>query len=351
MNTCDTLIQQRYEIGAQIESELYTLEEPSLLPFLRERDALREYVNITIATLAESLATREPETFGRHLGWMRTVLSGRGVSPAGARQIGDTFNSVLLRALPEECLDDLEPALQAGTVSFGALQHESPSYLSEEEPHYDLAKRYLDALLAAHGDEARRVILEGEGATLSMREIYLHILEPVQYEIGRMWELGRVGVADEHYASGVTQLIMAQLYARHVPLHAKEKVLVAVATDDQHELGIRMVSDFFELEGWTSVFLGGRTPVTEAARAVEKYEADLLAISATVATSTLRIRDLLGLVRTSSRPQVPVMVGGYAFRRAQGLWKELGVDGFATNAQEGLELGLRLVRKQGNGKR
>ena len=74
------------------------------------------------------------------------------------------------------------------------------------------AARYLERLLASDRAGAALVIEDALAAGVSVRDIYLTILQPTQYEIGRLWELDRVSVADEHFCTGVSQLVMARLY-------------------------------------------------------------------------------------------------------------------------------------------
>lgn len=45
-----------------------------------------------------------------------------------------------------------------------------------------------------------------------VKEIHLHVFQPAQYEVGRLWQMNRITVAQEHYCTAATQLIMSQLY-------------------------------------------------------------------------------------------------------------------------------------------
>ena len=63
---------------------------------------------------------------------------------------------------------------------------------------------YLEALLARDVGAARAVIEASLGAGLEAPDIYLGILQPALYEIGRWWAVGDFSVADEHSATAVT---------------------------------------------------------------------------------------------------------------------------------------------------
>ncbi len=45
----------------------------------------------------------------------------------------------------------------------------------------------------------------------SVGELYLNVLLPAQAELGRMWLAGEINVAEEHFASQATRMVMAQL--------------------------------------------------------------------------------------------------------------------------------------------
>jgi len=92
------------------------------------------------------------------------------------------------------------------------------------------------------------------------KELYLKVSQRTQREVGRLWQLNRISVAQEHFCTGATQQIMAFLYPHLFRGGSKaRRVLVACVGKELHEIGARMVADFFELEGWDSYFIGANT--------------------------------------------------------------------------------------------
>jgi len=45
---------------------------------------------------------------------------------------------------------------------------------------------------------------EGLAAGVSVPELYLEVIRPAQYEIGRLWQANLVTVAEEHVATSVS---------------------------------------------------------------------------------------------------------------------------------------------------
>jgi methanogenic corrinoid protein MtbC1 len=118
---------------------------------------------------------------------------------------------------------------------------------------------------------------------------------------------------------------------------------------DLHELGIRMVSDLFELEGWRVECLGANMPADEVAAAAgpqpHRGPANLVAISAGTPLAMRSVARLVQALRATPHGQrVTVMVGGLPFHLADGLWRTVGADGFAPSASSAPTLALQLVK-------
>jgi methanogenic corrinoid protein MtbC1 len=81
------------------------------------------------------------------------------------------------------------------------------------------------------------------------------------YQVGELWQRNKITVAQEHYCTAATQMIMAQLYPVLFdrPQNGK-RVVVSCVGNELHEMGARMLSDLFTYEGWDSIFLGAAVP-------------------------------------------------------------------------------------------
>jgi methanogenic corrinoid protein MtbC1 len=216
---------------------------------------------------------------------------------------------------------------------------------AEQDPLSELGARYLDALLRGRKDEAGDFIYSAVQTGTSVPSIYLEVFQPVLREIGRLWQTNEVSVAQEHYCTAVTQLIMGRL-SPYLPLAPRngKRVVVACVGGELHDVGARMVADFFEMEGWDSYFLGANTPASGILSAVAEREADLLAVSATIHYNVDAARKLISEVRASPDTARPwVLVGGRPFLVAPDLWKTVDADAFAVDAKQATVAGARLV--------
>lgn len=335
-------------------AEAVTARQYELAPELAERygergrrHCLRD-AEYHLSYLADSIASGSPSLFADYVDWAQVMLASRGI-PAGdlARNL-EVLDETLRRELTAEQAEVAHEYVAAGLRILGVRGIEARNEVCEADPLYDLSQRYLRALLDGQRQTASRLIQRSVEDGLSVRDVYLYVFQRSQHEIGRLWQTNQVSVAQEHYCTAATQLIMSQLYPYIFSTGKNGHVLVGTCVaGDLHEIGVRMVSDFFEMEGWDTFYLGANTPTGDVIRTLEERGADLLAVSATMPFHIRAVADLIAAVRSEMGGRVKVLVGGYPFNVDPDLWRRLGADASARDAQEGVELAARLMGEGG----
>lgn len=329
--------------------ELHYAEAPELAerygPEGRER--CREDAGFHLRYLAQAATSERPGFFLHYVEWARVMLESRGVPTADL----DHNLDVLARVLAER----LEPAPAALAGEWIAMARERlrdeigepPSPLDGDDELGRLARSYLEALLQGLRGAARDLVLGAVDRGTPIRDVYLRVFQPCQREVGRLWQLGRISVAQEHYCTAATQLIMSLLYPRLFAGPRNGHTLVAsCVADELHEIGMRMVADLFELEGWDTHFLGASTPAAGVIELARERGAAVLALSATLIPHVRQVERLIAEVRkTPELAGLRVMVGGYPFNLEPELWRRLGADGWAPDAGAAIDLAKRLVEE------
>ena len=228
-----------------------------------EWSKLLEYTHYDLSILANALASSSTEVFQEYVNWAAVLFESNSIPLDLLKKNIEILEETLRSFLPGEHQALLSKYLEAGLSEIGKHSTLQPTHVDLSSPHGSLAAEYLAALLSVDRHKASQLILDNFRNGLSIQDIYLQVLQPVQYEIGRLWHTGEISVAQEHFASSVTQLVMAQLYP-FISVKGQEKAkgsIVAVCVSGElHEIGIRMVADFFEMEGWSTHFLGANMP-------------------------------------------------------------------------------------------
>jgi len=154
-----------------------------------------------------------------------------------------------------------------------------------------------------------------------------------------------INVAEEHFASQTTKMVMAQLLPRATSQPANGKTMIAAAVaGNQHDIGLHAVADFFEIDGWRTVLLGANVPARDLVQAVDCFAADLLGLSVSQTTQFEAAKTTIQAVRSGARgTEVKILLGGRAFTDPNDLPTELGADGYAADAAKAVALGRQFV--------
>jgi len=206
--------------------------------------------------------------------------------------------------------------------------------------------QFLEYLISMKSDEAYQYIINKVEEGKDLKEIYLDIIQPTMYKVGELWKRQIISVAKEHYITAVIQHIIGKLYSilftnRNKYRHSMTAVC---AGDELHEIGMRMVADFFELSGWDSVFLGSNIPSEMIIEQLLEKKTDLIAISATTPAHLVEVKELIHTIKTNPiLKNTKIIVGGRVFNEAPNIWKNIGADGFANDAEQAVLLGNLLV--------
>ena len=304
-----------------------------------------------LSYLAESVAAALPSLFADYVAWAKVMLEARGVPASDlARNLG-VIRDVLGERLPGGAGEVASRYVAEALGRLAASPDDLPTFVVDGEPHAALARRYVEALLGGQRREASRLVLAAVEGGAGVRDIYLHVFQRAQREVGRLWQLNLLSVAQEHYCTAATQLIMSQLYPLIFSSERKGRTLVATCVaGDLHEIGLRMVADFFEMEGWDTFYVGADAPAPSVVQAVAERGADVLAVSATITSHVPALRELVAAVRASPEcANVKILAGGHPFNVAPGLWREVGADASASDAQGAVEAAGRLVEGAAGG--
>jgi len=286
--------------------------------------------------LGGALVAGEPQAFAEYVRWARRVLEARGIAARFLRenleQIGEALASRLGPARPA-----VEAVVHAGLLACD----ESPGSISPPGPEDELAaerRLYSQAILHGQRNAAMGIVLESHRAGHPLLDLYLKILQPAQYEVGRLWECNAITVAEEHMATAITQSVMAQLYPllpQQQPCYGR--LVLTGVQGELHQLGGHMVADVLEARGWEVRFLGTNMPHAGILRVIEEQRPDAVGISTTMLFNLPKVRDLITTIRALPGPQPHrIVVGGAAFRAAPAAFREIGADACGLDLEQAI---------------
>jgi methanogenic corrinoid protein MtbC1 len=200
--------------------------------------------------------------------------------------------------------------------------------------HVDVAEHrraYLEALQGHDAGRARACVDAALEAGVAVADVYLGILQPALYEVGHGWAAGELDIAREHYATTVTLNVLGALgpRMRTAPKDGRLAV-VSGSPEERHAVGVQMVADFLEGDGWEVLNLGASTPARDLAQLVDAEQPDVVALSASTPAGLPGTAEAVAALRALD-PRPLVVLGGQlwageARREAEALGADLVLD-------------------------
>lgn len=184
--------------------------------------------------------------------------------------------------------------------------------------HFIMVDQYsheelLKALLKGNRVKSSEIIDGLLRQNISINDIYEKSIKKAMYQLGKLWEFGKISVATEHLASAIVEAELNGIYLKRVPGKSIEKtVVIACIENEFHQIGVKMVSDIFDMNGWITYFLGSNVPVNELIDFIKNTDPDLVALSQSIYFNLFNLEITLKLLNNEF-PDLKILVGGQAF--------------------------------------
>lgn len=305
----------------------------------------REDIAYHFCVLTEAAMAADENIFLKYVGWGKSVLTNRNVRTDDLIDCLLLMQDVITKTLSKPAAEMATGQIELALETFESFADQPPSCIDAGATLGNVANAYLEALLSSDRTQARRVIESAERTGVGFREIYQHVFQPVQREVGRLWQVNQITVAQEHYCTATTETLMSEAHGRSPVGETDHRLFVgACVAGEQHSIGIRMVSETMESQGWRVYFTGANTPAASLVDLVRRVNVQVLGISCATAMHLAAVRQLIGATRECGKP-TRIMVGGRMFNEFPGLWKKVGADGFAEDASSAVRVAEKIVGK------
>ncbi len=186
------------------------------------------------------------------------------------------------------------------------------------------------AVLAAVGQGDAGLAFDVVGGLMAdgmpFDSILFDVIAPLQAEIGRRWQQGDYGIAEEHAATGAVETLVALLAGSFTNPEDARHVVVACAEGDTHSLPARMVAAYLLYLGWRVTYLGSSVPASDLAAYLSDVKPEALVLSCAIVTCLPGAR---ASIEAAHHAGVPVLAGGRAFGASPDRARRLGADAWA----------------------
>lgn len=197
-------------------------------------------------------------------------------------------------------------------------------------------KEYMDALLSCDRRTAVRILLELKEDGMPPLKIYELYMERALKKTGYLWERGDLPVWKEHCISEVTLEAMALLKEQNkVSRNFDKNLLALVPGSENHSIGLRMISDQLENEGFKVLFLGDNIPADNIIQAILENRSDAVLLSVTLPKHLDTLVMIISKIKETLGIKAPaILVGGQAFAGMRNVENITGADKYCRTYEE-----------------
>jgi methanogenic corrinoid protein MtbC1 len=271
---------------------------------VRGRDACREDLAFHLEFLRPALEFGLLQPMVDYLCWLDSILT--------AREIPADHLALSLDWLAEFFamrMDGAEGALVSATLLRARNAFLAARALPLAAPEAPVAwpecAEFQAALVAGRQREALAIFNQCLDNGRGLVEAEMHLIQPALYAIGDQWQANKLSVAQEHMATGIA-----------------------------HAVGLRMVSDAFELAGWDVQYLGANVPTRALVQHALAWKPHLVGLSVSFAQQLRTVKNVIAQMDESFGAVRPaVILGGLAINRFSQLSSMVGADACSADAK------------------
>ncbi len=223
-----------------------------------------------------------------------------------------------LRSLGDEAFVETAPERDLGPRNPGVLSGE-------------LLRALLD-----FDEPTATTIAEEAFSMYRVEEVFTQVFVPVLVEIGERWHRREATVAQEHFATHFVHRRLSAMFQAYTPSTHRATIVTAGAPEEQHELGILMLSVFLARRAWHVVHLGANVPIADLLQTVERLQPALVCLSASNIRTAHNLIAAVDALNLLNAPRPLVAFGGAPFNYDENLRKQVHGHFLGTDAEQGM---------------
>lgn len=294
--------------------------------------------------ISVALDTGHSEFLLADIKWERLSFQARQFPEADLAMSLDSLAQVLNESLPEKAQASVSRLINEARESFNNPALAAGSYLDPGKPSHRHALAFMQTALDGDLRKAVSDLQALARAELGPVGVAQEIIVPAQKEVGRMWHNAEATICEEHMVTEacLQALIAISHDAQVAPANGKT-VMIASVAGNLHDLGIRLLTLDFQIEGWRSINLGTDIPAEELKSATMKYQPELVILSAALTVQLPALENAVRCVNEASSGKAFVVIGGRALSNMEPESCLFGANAVGTSLEQARDIGRRLI--------
>lgn len=164
--------------------------------------------------------------------------------------------------------------------------------------------------------------LNGALAVIPFEEALHRFLLPLQTHVGELWHEGKLGVAQEHFASNqIKQKLFSALNQLRL-VEEGPRIVVACPAQEWHEIAAMTAAYLCAVRGCRVHYLGANLPIPDLAEYCSQIHPTYVLLSMTVERTVAETQALVQEILRLLTPIAPVGIGGRVTQSNGGLFQD-----------------------------
>ncbi len=152
-------------------------------------------------------------------------------------------------------------------------------------------------------------------AQYQLFNIYDRLITPVLYDIGKLWEVEKLSIGEEHIASQAIRDAVIRLQGIiRIPRKKVGKALCLNFSNEWHSMALKMVEHILEIRGFRVFYSGQNTPLIQIENVFQHFKPQRVYISGTIYDNKEELqKEFDTLCKHCLKNDAKLFVGGQAF--------------------------------------
>jgi methanogenic corrinoid protein MtbC1 len=232
-----------------------------------------------------------------------------------------------------------------------SFNREESFMASQTEQIEAYRQRLGEAVAAGDGSSGVEVAKEALAEGMTPTEVFLEVIQPLLYEVGKRFERLEVFLPDLMKAAKVVQAMQREILEPAIRAGSGEDtelgtVVIGTCKGDIHDIGKNMVGLMLQVNGFRVVDIGTNVTTQDLIKAAKDNHADIIAMSSLLTPSMPYMSDLIErLDGLGLRENYKVIVGGAPVTEAYA--ERIGADAYGADAVHAVKMCRQLVGGEG----
>ncbi|MBS0250268.1 MAG: cobalamin B12-binding domain-containing protein [Proteobacteria bacterium] len=185
---------------------------------------------------------------------------------------------------------------------------------------------------------------------LSVETLFQDLLAPTARRLGELWDEDINDFMDVTQGVMTLQIIVhefsSELQREARTVVVNRRALLLPVPDEQHNLGVSLVGEYFRREGWR-VWGGPPRSTEEIVELVSGQWFDVVGLSASRLSEPAGVEAQINALREASHnSELMVLVGGQVFARAPELASAVGADATAVDGRQAMLQVAKMIKSR-----